>query len=69
MLLHSGRLIPTVSLCLQDIHWSAGAFGYFPTYSLGAMYACQIFKEAERRLPALHDQIAAGNFGDLKAGC
>ena len=27
--------------CLQDVHWSAGALGYFPTYSLGAMYACQ----------------------------
>lgn len=29
---------------LQDVHWSAGLFGYFPTYSLGAMYACQIYK-------------------------
>lgn len=29
---------------LQDVHWSAGIFGYFPTYSLGAMYACQIFE-------------------------
>ena len=28
----------------QDVHWSAGLFGYFPTYSLGAMYATQIFK-------------------------
>jgi Zn-dependent M32 family carboxypeptidase len=29
---------------LQDVHWSAGLFGYFPTYTLGAMYACQIYK-------------------------
>ena len=29
---------------LQDVHWSAGLFGYFPTYSLGAMYAAQIYE-------------------------
>jgi carboxypeptidase Taq len=29
---------------MQDVHWSAGLFGYFPTYSLGAMYACQIYQ-------------------------
>ena len=29
---------------MQDVHWSAGLFGYFPTYSLGAMYAAQIYK-------------------------
>ena len=29
---------------LQDVHWSAGLMGYFPTYSLGAMYACQIYQ-------------------------
>mmetsp|Transcript_316 Transcript_316/g.968 ORF Transcript_316/g.968 Transcript_316/m.968 type:complete len:230 (+) Transcript_316:121-810(+) len=52
---------------LQDVHWSAGAFGYFPTYSLGAIYACQIFKEAERELPDLRKEIEAGNFSSLKA--
>mmetsp|Transcript_14162 Transcript_14162/g.36692 ORF Transcript_14162/g.36692 Transcript_14162/m.36692 type:complete len:567 (+) Transcript_14162:1-1701(+) len=51
---------------LQDVHWSAGAFGYFPTYSLGAMAACQIYKEAARCLPSLQDDIAAGNFEPLK---
>merc|ERR1719498_260073 len=51
---------------LQDVHWSAGALGYFPTYSLGAMYACQIFGEAETQMPSLHDDIAAGRFSDLK---
>ncbi len=35
---------------LQDVHWSAGLFGYFPTYSLGAMYATQIFKASWARL-------------------
>ncbi|KAL4858840.1 Thermostable carboxypeptidase 1 [Chlorella vulgaris] len=51
---------------LQDVHWSAGLFGYFPTYSLGAMYACQIYKAAEADLPGLSDDIAAGKFGRLK---
>ncbi|KAL4418640.1 hypothetical protein ABPG77_005377, partial [Micractinium sp. CCAP 211/92] len=52
---------------LQDVHWSAGLFGYFPTYSLGAMYACQIFQAAQRELPGLSEDIAAGRFGALKA--
>ena len=33
--------------CLQDVHWSMGIMGYFPTYSLGAMYACQIYQVME----------------------
>ncbi|KAK3260195.1 hypothetical protein CYMTET_30833, partial [Cymbomonas tetramitiformis] len=53
--------------CLQDVHWSVGAIGYFPTYSLGAMYACQIMQAAEAELPGIHDDIASGKFGDLKA--
>ncbi|KAK9833280.1 hypothetical protein WJX81_002396 [Elliptochloris bilobata] len=52
---------------LQDVHWSAGAMGYFPTYSLGAMYACQIYKAAAKDLPTLDDDIAAGKFSPLKA--
>jgi Zn-dependent M32 family carboxypeptidase len=44
---------------LQDVHWSAGAIGYFPTYSLGAMMACQIFAAAKRDMPALDDDLAA----------
>lgn len=51
---------------LQDVHWSAGLFGYFPTYSLGAMYACQIFEHAKQQLPGLDKQIAAGDFKPLK---
>ena len=34
---------------MQDVHWSAGLFGYFPTYSLGAMYAAQIYKVSPAR--------------------
>ncbi|GAB4814416.1 hypothetical protein N2152v2_001462 [Parachlorella kessleri] len=51
---------------LQDVHWSAGLFGYFPTYLLGAMYATQIFKTAEKELPGLSDDIAAGKFDRLR---
>ncbi|MDB4868914.1 MAG: carboxypeptidase [Cohnella sp.] len=51
---------------LQDTHWSGGAFGYFPSYSLGNMYGAQIMDVANRKLPALDDQIAAGQLHPLK---
>jgi carboxypeptidase Taq len=47
--------------CLQDIHWSHGSFGYFPTYSLGSMYAAQLYAAIEREMGSLKDEIAAGN--------
>lgn len=50
---------------LQDIHWYDGAFGYFPTYSLGAMAAAQIFAAAGRALPDLDGQLARGDFSAL----
>lgn len=53
--------------CLQDMHWSCGLAGYFPTYSLGAMAAVQIFQAAQAALPDLDAEIAAGNFGTLRA--
>lgn len=46
--------------CMQDIHWTDGAFGYFPTYTLGAMYAAQLFQALKRALPQLESQIAEG---------
>ncbi len=46
--------------CMQDIHWTDGAFGYFPTYTLGAMYAAQLFQALKRALPQLETQIAGG---------
>ena len=51
--------------CMQDIHWTDGAFGYFPSYTLGAMYAAQLFAAASRALPQLESQIASGDFGPL----
>lgn len=52
--------------CLQDLHWSMGAIGYFPTYSLGAMSAVQIFETARGELPDLDEQVAAGDFAPLR---
>lgn len=46
---------------LQDIHWSHGSFGYFPTYSLGSFYAAQFFNKALQSLPYLEDSIASGD--------
>ena len=51
--------------CMQDIHWAGGSFGYFPSYTLGAMYAAQEFAAAERAIPQLRKHIAAGNLGEL----
>jgi carboxypeptidase Taq len=51
---------------LQDIHWSAGLVGYFPTYSLGNLYAAQFFEQAERDLGALQPQFARGQFAPLR---
>ena len=51
--------------CLQDIHWPSGAWGYFPTYTLGAMTAAQLFAAARARLPGLLDDLARGDFSRL----
>lgn len=52
--------------CLQDIHWSAGLMGYFPTYALGNMFASQFLEAAANDIPNLKEQIASGEFADLK---
>lgn len=51
--------------CLQDIHWFAGAWGYFPTYTLGAMTAAQLFQAAEQALPGLSERLGRGDFSPL----
>ena len=53
--------------CLQDIHWYDGAWGYFPTYTLGAMTAAQLFDAARRADPAILPGIARGDFVPLLA--
>lgn len=52
--------------CLQDVHWSAGLIGYFPTYALGNMYAAHFFNAADSELGGLDDLIARGEFSPLK---
>lgn len=53
--------------CLQDIHWYDGAFGYFPTYTLGAMAAAQLFQAAETAIGKddLHAALAEGRYAPL----
>ncbi|HWO56345.1 MAG TPA: carboxypeptidase M32 [bacterium] len=52
--------------CMQDVHWSAGLIGYFPTYSLGNLYAAQFFAQAKKDLGDLDADFAKGEFGRLK---
>jgi len=53
--------------CLQDIHWSAGLIGYFPTYTLGNLYAAQLFAKAETELGGLEEAFAHGDYESLLA--
>ncbi|MCA8982672.1 MAG: carboxypeptidase M32 [Planctomycetaceae bacterium] len=52
--------------CLQDVHWSAGLIGYFPTYALGNIYASQFYRAAERELGDLSALFARGEFSPLR---
>lgn len=51
---------------LQDVHWSAGLFGYFATYALGNLYAAQLFAQAQVELGDLHALFAQGDFAPLR---
>jgi carboxypeptidase Taq len=58
---------PTNALgCLQDIHWSMGGIGYFPTYTLGNLYAAQFMDQARQDLGDLEADFRKGEFGRLK---
>ena len=50
---------------LQDVQWAHGAIGYFPTYSLGSFYAAQFYKQAEKDISGLKNQIEGRNFASL----
>jgi carboxypeptidase Taq len=52
--------------CLQDIHWADGLIGYFPTYTLGNVYAAQLFAAAEREIGPLEEAFASGEFRTLR---
>jgi carboxypeptidase Taq len=51
---------------LQDVHWSGGAFGYFPSYTLGAMYACQFYSKMLLDINDIPKIIKTGNFSCIK---
>ena len=50
---------------LQDVHWSFGLIGYFPTYALGNLYAAQLFDSAQQQIPDLMAEISQGSFAPL----
>jgi carboxypeptidase Taq (EC:3.4.17.19). Metallo peptidase. MEROPS family M32 len=50
---------------LQDVHWSHGSFGYFPTYSLGNIFAAQLFDTIKRDIPDLDKRFEQGEFHGL----
>ena len=61
-----GIPVPTDTLgVLQDVHWSGGGFGYFPTYSLGNIVSIQIWEKVLSELPDLPEQFEQGEFGQL----
>lgn len=51
--------------CLQDVHWSCGLFGYFPSYCLGNLIAAQWWEALHQQIPELENQIAAGDYAPL----
>ena len=51
--------------CMQDVHWGSGLFGYFPSYTLGAMYAAQWFAAIRRSVPDLDARIANGDLAPV----
>jgi carboxypeptidase Taq len=51
--------------CLQDVHWSFGLIGYFPTYTLGNIMSVQLFEAAKKAHPSIEKDMTKGNFGKL----
>ncbi|HYE00655.1 MAG TPA: carboxypeptidase M32 [Alphaproteobacteria bacterium] len=63
-----GIVPPTDTLgCMQDIHWMDGGWGYFPTYTMGALAAAQLFDAANRADPSIRPGLARGDFAPLMA--
>ncbi len=51
--------------CMQDVHWPSGAFGYFPSYTLGALVAAQLFAELKKEQPQVRQNIANGEIAPV----
>jgi carboxypeptidase Taq len=61
-----GRAVPEDRLgVLQDVHWSSGSFGYFPTYQLGNVVSVQVWEKAREALPDVEAQIERGELANL----
>lgn len=52
---------------LQDVHWASGYFGYFPSYTIGNLYAASFRATIERDLPEMWDRVEVGDFGPILA--
>lgn len=52
--------------CLQDTHWFGGAFGYFPTYSIGNLLAAELFEDFQKEIPDWAGKVRAGNFSFIR---
>lgn len=65
---HLGVEVPNDKMgCLQDIHWPSGAFGYFPSYTLGAMTAAQLFQHLKTEvMPDVEDKLRNGEFEGVR---
>ena len=59
------RVVDDKQGCLQDVHWSHGSFGYFPTYSMGSFYAAQFYAKAMELSPSLKEDLETGNMRPL----
>ncbi len=51
---------------LQDMHWSGGSFGYFPTYAIGTIYASQIYKQLKKEIPKVEEYISKGDYSKIR---
>jgi len=62
-----GVQVPSDALgCLQDVHWGAGSFGYFPSYALGCLIAAQLWEQLERDLGPREDDLRRGDVGSIQ---
>jgi len=62
-----GIKVPNNSLgILQDVHWSGGLIGYFPTYTFGNLYSAQFFAALKKDIPRVDKQMATGKFGEIR---
>jgi carboxypeptidase Taq len=63
-----GVQVPSDTLgCLQDVHWGAGSFGYFPSYALGCLIAAQLWEQLERDLGPRDEDLRRGEVGSIQA--